>query len=182
MIHRLFPILAPLLVGACAVGGDAAPPSFQSRPASRPLAVPDGVASPSETANPALVGLASWYGPRHQGRLTASGAPFDRWALTAAHPFLPMGTRLRVVHADTGRSVLVTVNDRGPHAAGRILDLSWRAARDLGLLRAGVALVRVEPLPGDAPAAPVRPASRGGPARFPVTGGLAVAERAGSGE
>lgn len=75
---------------------------------------------------------------------------------TAAHPTLPMGTRLQVSDPASGRSVLVTVNDRGPHVPGRIIDLSWRAARDLGITDAGIAMVRLEVL---APVS-VAPASR----------------------
>ena len=83
--------------------------------------------------------LASWYGPGFQGLPTASGEPFDASGYTAAHKTLPLGTKLLVSHG--GRSVLVTVNDRGPYADGRELDLSQAAARDLGLIQSGVAYV-----------------------------------------
>lgn len=88
------------------------------------------------------VGLASWYGQRHHGRPTASGETFDMNQLTAAHRTLPFGTRLRVTNLDNGRSVVVRVNDRGPHVPGRILDLSLRAAQAIGMAANGV--VRVE--------------------------------------
>ncbi len=81
-------------------------------------------------------GLASWYGPQANGLPTASGEPFDSQGYTAAHKTLPFGTDLLVSYR--GRSVAVTVNDRGPYVGGRELDLSWAAARDLGLTRAGV--------------------------------------------
>ena len=90
------------------------------------------------------VGVASWYGPGFQGRKTASGARFNMNALTAAHRSLPFGTRVRVTHVKNGRSVVVTINDRGPFAGGRIIDLSKAAASKLGMLKQGVARVRVE--------------------------------------
>ncbi len=81
-------------------------------------------------------GLASWYGPGFKGLPTASGEPFDPQGYTAAHKTLPFGTDLLVSYR--GRSVAVTVNDRGPYVGGRELDLSRAAARDLGLTRVGV--------------------------------------------
>ncbi len=92
------------------------------------------------------IGLASWYADRFHGRPTASGQPYDRGALTCAHPSAPFGTRLRVTDLETGRSVVVTVNDRGPHVAGRVVDLSRAAAERLGLLGRGLSRVRVERL------------------------------------
>jgi len=91
-------------------------------------------------------GMASYYGARFAGRRTASGERFDPRALTAAHPELPFGTRVRVTNLDNGRSITVRINDRGPFAGGRIVDLSWGAARALDMLRRGVARVRLEVL------------------------------------
>ena len=91
-----------------------------------------------------LRGIASWYGRVHHGRRTASGVRFDMNALTAAHRTLPFGTRLRVTHVRTGRSVEVVVNDRGPYVGQRILDLSRAAAARLGVVLEGVADVRLE--------------------------------------
>ena len=99
-----------------------------------------------ETAAFAEEGEASWYGPRYQGRSTASGEPFDMDALTAAHRRLPFGTLIRVTNLENGRSVVVTVNDRGPHIRRRIVDLSQRAAADLDLIERGVAPVRIAAL------------------------------------
>ena len=93
-------------------------------------------------------GLASWYGQQHQGRATASGEAFDMNKLTAAHRTLPFGTRLRVTNVDNGKSVVVRVNDRGPFAAGRILDVSLAAAKALGMVEAGVARVEIVVLAG----------------------------------
>jgi rare lipoprotein A len=78
-------------------------------------------------------GLASWYGPGFHGRRTASGEVFNENALTAAHPSLPFGTRIRVYNQTSGNSVVVRINDRGPHVRGRIIDLSRASARALGI-------------------------------------------------
>jgi len=87
-------------------------------------------------------GVASWYGPKHHGKTTASGQSFDQNALTAAHPSLPFGTRVRVTHLANGKQVVVTINDRGPYKGDRIIDLSRAAARKLNI--DGIAPVRVE--------------------------------------
>jgi rare lipoprotein A len=89
------------------------------------------------------VGMASYYGREHDGRRTASGEVFDMHAMTAAHPTLPFGTRVRVTNLANGREVTVRINDRGPFRGGRILDLSYGAARKLGMVGRGVAKVRV---------------------------------------
>lgn len=89
-------------------------------------------------------GTASWYGPRFHGRPTASGETFDMEAMTAAHPSLPLGTRIRVTVLETGRRTVLRVNDRGPFVDDRILDVSRAAARRLGFLEEGTARVRVE--------------------------------------
>ena len=91
--------------------------------------------------------MASYYGAAFAGRRTASGERFDARALTAAHRELPFGTHVRVTNLANGRSVTVRINDRGPFAGGRLVDLSWEAARELDMLRSGVARVRLEVLP-----------------------------------
>jgi len=88
-------------------------------------------------------GLASWYGRKFHGRRTASGEPYDMYAMTAAHPTLPIPSYARIRNPANGREVLVRVNDRGPFVAGRIVDLSYAAAFKLDLLR-GVAPVELE--------------------------------------
>lgn len=93
-----------------------------------------------------LSGIASWYGPGFNGRRSANGEIYNQNALTAAHKSLPFGTRVRVTHVRTGRSVVVRINDRGPYAGGRIIDLSAAAARIVGVMQSGVAPVRVEVL------------------------------------
>lgn len=84
-------------------------------------------------------GHASWYGPRFHGRLTASGERYDMYALTAAHKTLPFGTVVRVRSKVLGREVDVRINDRGPFAPGRVIDVSRAAAEVLGLVELGVA-------------------------------------------
>lgn len=93
-------------------------------------------------------GIASWYGPQHHGRRTANGERFDRNAMTAAHPTLPINTRVRVVNLHNNRAVVVRINDRGP-GYGRMIDLSERAARQLDMIERGLARVRIERLPAD---------------------------------
>jgi rare lipoprotein A (peptidoglycan hydrolase) len=89
------------------------------------------------------VGLASWYGDREAGNRTASGSIFDPALKTAAHRRLPLGSCVQVTHLGNGRSLIVPITDRGPYSAGRLIDLSQAAARDLGMERAGLARVRV---------------------------------------
>jgi len=89
-------------------------------------------------------GTASYYGPAHQGRRTASGTRFNEWALTAAHPWLPFGTLVRVTLVGSGRSVVVMITDR-LYSHRRIVDLSLGAARQLGIVRQGLAEVSLTP-------------------------------------
>ncbi|SRR5690554_299302 len=99
--------------------------------------------TPDEETVHLETGIASFYSDRFQGSPTASGELFDQQALTAAHPSLPLGTKVLVERADTGQAVEVLINDRGPFIEGRIIDLSKRAARELGMLRRGLAPVLV---------------------------------------
>lgn len=95
-------------------------------------------------------GVASWYGPGFAGRLTASGEVFDPNELTAAHRTLPFGTRVRVTSVRSGRSVVVRINDRGPFAKNRIIDLSRAAAEAIGMIGSGVSRVRLSLVTSDA--------------------------------
>ena len=123
--------LLPILLGSIVLAGGCAP---RKAPSATPASIaPQGV----ET------GQASWYGKAHQGHLTASGERFDMHALTAAHRTLPFGTIVRVTHLKSGRSVDVRINDRGPFHSGRIIDLSYEAARKLGIVGRGTARVKV---------------------------------------
>ncbi len=113
-------------------------------------------------------GLGSWYGRRFHGQATSSGEPYDMYAMSAAHPVLPIPSYARVTHVASGRSVVVRVNDRGPFHAERIIDLSYAAAHRLGYVESGSALLEVEAIvpsalahaaPAPAPAAAAPPAA-----------------------
>jgi len=110
-----------------------------------PTPLPAGPVHTAPDGSWAQVGIASWYGgARWQGRPTASGERFDEARLTAAHASLPIGSQIRVTVADTGRSVVVTINDR-PGTRTRIIDVSRAAARALGIVGRGLARVSVTP-------------------------------------
>ena len=112
-------------------------------PAPRPIAA--GPVWTDATGVWRQVGVASWYGGRRwQGRMTASGVRYDERQLTAAHASLPIGSQVRVTVAETGRTVVVTINDR-PGTRKRIIDLSRAAAAELGILSRGVAQVTITP-------------------------------------
>ncbi|MGH6945147.1 MAG: septal ring lytic transglycosylase RlpA family protein [Geminicoccaceae bacterium] len=89
------------------------------------------------------VGIASWYGEDYDGRYTSNGEVYDMYALTAAHPTLPLPSVVRVTNLENGRSVVLRVNDRGPFVDGRLIDLSYAAARELGFEHEGLARVHV---------------------------------------
>lgn len=99
-------------------------------------------AAPSAT--PIGPGVASYYGRRFHGRLTANGERFDMNAMTAAHKTLPFGSRVRVTNARNGKSVVVRINDRGPFVRGRHIDLSRAAAQEIGIIRTGHGNVELE--------------------------------------
>lgn len=88
-------------------------------------------------------GVASWYGPGFAGKPTASGQTFRPGRRTAAHPSLPFGTVVKVTRVDTGKSVRVVINDRGPFTGGRIIDLAQRAARRLDMVERGLSTVEL---------------------------------------
>ncbi|GLK75592.1 hypothetical protein GCM10008171_08460 [Methylopila jiangsuensis] len=105
-----------------------------------------GVIASSKTASPRTVGvgLASWYGGKFHGRRTANGEIYDKTALTAAHPSLPLPSYVRVTNVSNGRSLVVRVNDRGPFHKGRVIDVSARAADMLGFRSSGVGAVKLD--------------------------------------
>ncbi|HEY9762688.1 MAG TPA: septal ring lytic transglycosylase RlpA family protein [Trichocoleus sp.] len=115
-----------------------------------PLEEIEGMPKPEEpqalAVTSVLTGMASWYGPGFHGRRSASGETFNQNALTAAHRTLPFGTEIRVTNLNNRQQVIVRVNDRGPFAHGRVLDLSEAAARAIGLTRSGVGMVQIEVL------------------------------------
>ncbi len=100
-------------------------------------------AAPVDTPAPPFVDVASWYGAWHHWRPTASGEPYDMTALTAAHRSLPLGACVEVTNLGNGRRVPVRVNDRGPYAPSRTIDLSQRAAEELRMVDEGLARVRI---------------------------------------
>jgi rare lipoprotein A len=105
---------------------------------------PTAKKSPAVPAKLPQTGLASWYGAQHQGKQTASGAIYDQAELTAAHPSLPLGSKVKVTNLANGKSVKVEITDRGPFAGNRIIDLSQAAAKVLEMIESGTATVRLE--------------------------------------
>ena len=107
---------------------------------------PETEQAPPATSQPTMMetGVASWYGPKFHGKLTASGEVFNQEKFTAAHQTLPWGSRVKVTNLANGKSVDVRINDRGPFGKGRIIDLSRAAARALGMVGQGITTVRVE--------------------------------------
>jgi rare lipoprotein A len=100
----------------------------------------------TESRTDVLRGIASWYGSVLNGHRTASGERFDMYAMTACHPTLPFGTLVRVTNLNSKRSVVVRINDRGELSEGRIIDLSYAAAEELKITKAGLAPVALEVL------------------------------------
>ena len=96
---------------------------------------------------PYQVGTASWYGEDFVGKPTASGEPYDMYDMTAAHPTLPLGTYVKVTNMRNGRAVVVRINDRGPVVDGRIIDVSYNAARALNFKNRGIQRVRLDVVP-----------------------------------
>lgn len=89
-------------------------------------------------------GKASWYGGKHHGKKTASGVAYNMHSLTAAHKTLPFNSKVKVTDMNSGKSVILTITDRGPYSGNRILDLSYAAAKDLDIINKGVAKVKLE--------------------------------------
>jgi len=179
---RSLALLGVVLLGGCAgLGGDGGPllprPGAGSVPDAVPRAEP-----PSRYGNPRSYvvngrryhtlrssrgyrerGIASWYGRKFHGRRTSSGETYDMYAMTAAHRTLPLPSYVEVTNLENGRRAVVRVNDRGPFHEDRLIDLSYAAARKLGIVGHGTALVEVralEPGAGPAPVAPVAARAR----------------------
>lgn len=158
-LHLLSAMLFAIVLAGCAHASTTtaafAPPDARSSIIAANNSIP-GMAAASDlafsdarglTLNKAnRIGRASYYGRRFAGNLTASGERFDPNELTAAHRTLPFGTRVLVTNLDNGRHVTVRINDRGPFIASRIIDLSRRAARHIGMLHSGTAEVRLQVL------------------------------------
>jgi rare lipoprotein A len=130
--------------------------------------------TPSDTPSYRAEGVASWYGPDFHGRLTANGEVFDMHGISAAHPTMPIPSYARVTNLDNGRSIIVRVNDRGPYARNRIIDVSIGAANALGFYGDGLANVRVEyvgraPLEGSDDRVLLATLREGRPAQMPTS-------------
>ena len=118
-------------------------PAFLPIPEQKPKTVVEKISKPYQ------VGQASWYGELFQGKATASGEDFDMYQFTAAHRELPLGTFVRVTNLSNHKSVVVRVNDRGPVTPGRIIDLSYSAARSLNMHNHGLQKVRIDIIGAD---------------------------------
>lgn len=177
--RALLALLAlPALVaaGGCSMVGAGAstPPTVAGSAPSSDTAPPGAATAPEASGDPVAAnapadgawreeGMASWYGEPFHGRTTASGAPYDMNAPTAAHKTLPFGSRVRVDNLDNGRSTTLTITDRGPFIEGRIIDVSRWGAEALGMTGAGVARVRITVV--EAPSTTGRRALFGAPRR-----------------
>ena len=155
-------------------GGDRPPPEWTVDPDSIPDAVPRHEPLSATGNQPYTVfdqqyrplasakgyvqsGTASWYGKKFHGRRTSSGEPYDMFAMTAAHPVLPLPSYVRVTNLDNGRSVVVKVNDRGPFLHDRLIDLSYLAAHKLDIARHGTGRVEVRAVTPDDSSTPNQP-------------------------
>jgi rare lipoprotein A len=147
LAESLVVILSIASLGAGAASG---PSSLEAAKVTKPPVLETGghQTRKSKTSSPKSkayqIGTASWYGDYFQGKLTASGEPFDKRDFTAAHPSLPLGTFVKVTNLRNGKAVVVKINDRGPVVEGRIIDLSYNAARALGYSERGVQTVRLD--------------------------------------
>jgi rare lipoprotein A len=150
MRRRLAESLAIVLsVASLGAGAASGPSSLEAAKVTQPLSKNSGhnprkTNSPSSKSKGYQVGTASWYGEQFQGKQTASGEPFDMHDFTAAHPSLPLGTFVKVTNLRNGKAVVVRINDRGPVVDGRIIDVSYNAARALDFKDRGVQTVRLD--------------------------------------
>ena len=129
------------LVMGCAVAGLIALSAKTEAKSSASIQPPRASTTPK--AEPEI-GIASWYGEEFQGSQTANGETYDLNGLTAAHPTLPFGTKVRVTNLDNSKKILLRINDRGPRFGQRLIDVSWAAAKRLGFVGRGTTRVRVE--------------------------------------
>jgi rare lipoprotein A len=149
MRRRLAESLAIVLsVASLGAGAASGPSSLEAAKVTPPPVMQTGGHKLSKTSRPKSkayqVGTASWYGEQFQGKQTASGEPFDMRDFTAAHPSLPLGTLVKVTNLKNGKAVVVRINDRGPVVDGRIIDVSYNAARALGFKERGLQTVRLD--------------------------------------
>lgn len=140
--------VAGSLLASSALAQSASAPAAAAKPAEvAPAPGPTPASAPATAvaaSGDAMSGTSAWYGRKFNGRKTASGQRFNAGAMTAAHPTLPFGTRVKVTNTKNNRSVVVVINDRGPSTPGRMLDVTQAAATRLGFVRAGTADVKLE--------------------------------------
>ena len=155
-MHRVLSSLAAAVVLVANVAAAPVPNHPQTQVKTLPkAAIAKNKAAAAKTRRPSTpyqVGLASWYGKQFHGRTTASGEDFNMFELTAAHRQLPLGTYVKVTNLHNGKWIIVRVNDRGPCIEGRIMDLSYSAARMLNF-RSGIERVRLDIVQPDTVAA-----------------------------
>jgi rare lipoprotein A len=149
MRRRLAEGLAVLLsVASLGAGAASGPSSLEAAKVTHPPVIATSGHKTRKPTSPKSkayqVGTASWYGEQFQGKQTASGELFDMRDFTAAHPRLPLGTYVKVTNLRNGKAVVVRINDRGPVVDGRIIDLSYNAARALGFKQLGLQTVRLD--------------------------------------
>lgn len=149
MRRRFAESLAVLFSVASLGAGAASGPSLEAAKVTKPWVTVTATKPTTETqkakkSRAYQVGTASWYGEYFQGKETASGEPYDMHDFTAAHPTLPLGTFVKVTNLRNGKSVVVRINDRGPVVDGRIIDVSYNAARALGFRERGIQRVRLD--------------------------------------
>jgi rare lipoprotein A len=148
MRRRLAESLAVLFsVASLGAGAASGPNSSEAAKVTKPQVMKtSGLASKKRNRKspPFQEGTASWYGEQFQGKQTASGERYDMLAFTAAHPALPLGTFVKITNLRNGRAVVVRINDRGPVIEGRIIDVSYNAARALGFKERGLQKVRLD--------------------------------------
>lgn len=150
----VFTLLIALTLSACGTPAPKykvrvydTPDKPDTRPTQRPYSVNGQRYQPIASSDGYVEkGVASWYGKKFHGRKTSNGETYDMYAMTAAHKTLPMNVHLKVTNLENGRSTVVRVNDRGPFVKSRIIDLSYSAAKELGVVGPGTAPVRIEAL------------------------------------
>jgi rare lipoprotein A len=183
VVPRLFASAAFLAgLAACGSSGSGgASPSVGAYKVGKPYTI-DGITYvPTEEFNHVETGMASWYGPGFHGKATANGERYDQHDRTAAHRTLQMPAIVRVTNLDNGLSTVVRVNDRGPFARNRVLDLSRAAANDIDMMRAGVARVRIEQLSAESQAVKEVALNGGGPSdQLAALERLAAGKRSGA--
>ena len=142
--HGLALLLAVASLGAGAASGPNSSEAAKNRKSQLTKENGQGVSTLKRGPRPYQVGTASWYGEDFDGKATASGEPYDMLDFTAAHLTIPLGSYVRVTNLHNGRSVVVKINDRGPVVPGRIIDLSYNAARALAIDSRGLQQVRLD--------------------------------------